>query len=385
MKRLYQRLGPTVTTSIAAAVLILCSLFNFNWQIRSDLNGMQKDSSGSGQQHSELVERMGRLLTVELVGAMSVLLAVVVTERKKEKKRLVLMKNAYHTALSKSSDLFFEVNLSADRIIIHSCRAEGVWEQKDVPYSEMVKDSADKCMPQCQAAFLKTFGLDSIWTAIKKSVPSIHFEYGAVLKDKEHWYSATLVPVFTGDKTAARLFCMEREITEIKKQQKKLRTSAMLDGSTGLYNKKTSENMIKICLENQRPGEKHTLFMIDIDDFKKINDSYGHMQGDAVIAKTAAGLKKLFRPKDIAGRFGGDEFIVLYKGISDSGEIEKKAVEIKEMLRADGINVSFSVGIAVSEREGTTFQELYRKADSALYAVKQRGKDGYNIYPVSGC
>lgn len=125
MKRLYQRLGPTVTTSIAAAVLILCSLFNFNWQIRSDLNGMQKDRSGSGQQHSELVERMGRLLTVELVGTMSVLLAVVVTERKKEKKRLVLMKNAYHTALSKSSDLFFEVNLSADRIIIHSCRAEG--------------------------------------------------------------------------------------------------------------------------------------------------------------------------------------------------------------------------------------------------------------------
>ncbi len=112
MRRLYQKLGPAVTASVVAAVVILCSLFNFNWQIRSDLRGGREDSA---QSHLELVEKMGRLLTAELVGTMSVLLAVVMTERKKEKKRLVLMKNAYHTALSKSSDLFFEVDLSADR------------------------------------------------------------------------------------------------------------------------------------------------------------------------------------------------------------------------------------------------------------------------------
>ena len=125
MRRLYQKLGPAVTASVVAAVVILCSLFNFNWQIRSDLRGGREDSA---QSHLELVEKMGRLLTAELVGTMSVLLAVVVTERKKEKKRLVLMKNAYHTALSKSSDLLFEVDLSADRLKIHSCRVEGVWE-----------------------------------------------------------------------------------------------------------------------------------------------------------------------------------------------------------------------------------------------------------------
>ena len=103
---------------------------------------------------------------------------------------------------------------------------------------------------------------------------------------------------------------MERDTTELKQQQIKLKTSAMLDGSTGLYNKKTSEHMIRQRLGKQSEGQKYALFMIDIDDFKAINDSYGHMEGDAVIAQTALQLKKLFSPADITGRFGGDEFIV---------------------------------------------------------------------------
>lgn len=380
MRRLYQKLGPAVTASVVAAVVILCSLFNFNWQIRSDLRGGREDSA---QSHLELVEKMGRLLTAELVGTMSVLLAVVVTERKKEKKRLVLMKNAYHTALSKSSDLFFEVDLSADRLKIHSCRVEGVWEQRDLPYSEIVSCSAKKCAPQFQEAFAKTFSLEYIWDAIKKSIPSVCFEYEAAVKEEERWYSATLVPVFTGDKASARLFCMERDITELKQQQIKLKTSAMLDGSTGLYNKKTSEHMIRQRLGKQSEGQKYALFMIDIDDFKAINDSYGHMEGDAVIAQTALQLKKLFSPADITGRFGGDEFIVFFDEISYRKEIEEKAEKIKEMLRSAGMNVSFSVGIAVSEGRNMTFEVLYKKADSALYATKQRGKDGYTIYTMS--
>lgn len=84
---------------------------------------------------------------------------------------------------------------------------------------------------------------------------------------------------------------MERDITELKQQQIKLKTSAMLDGSTGLYNKKTSEHMIRQRLGKQSEGQKYALFMIDIDDFKAINDSYGHMEGDAVIAQTALQLK----------------------------------------------------------------------------------------------
>lgn len=110
------------------------------------------------------------------------------------------MKNAYHTALRKSSYLFFEVDLSADQLKIHSCRVEGVWEQRDLPYSEIVSCSAKKCAPQFQEAFTKTFSLEYIWNAIKKSIPSVCFEYEAAVKEEERWYSVTLVPVFTGDK-----------------------------------------------------------------------------------------------------------------------------------------------------------------------------------------
>ncbi len=122
---------------------------------------------------------------------------------------------------------------------------------------------------------------------------------------------------------------MERDITELKQQQIKLKTSAMLDGSTGLYNKKTSEHMIRQRLGKQSEGQKYALFMIDIDDFKAINDSYGHMEGDAVIAQTALQLKKLFSPADITGRFGGDEFIVFFDEISDRKEIAGKGRENK--------------------------------------------------------
>ena len=83
--------------------------------------------------------------------------------------------------------------------------------------------------------------------------------------------------------------------------------------------------MIRQRLGKQSEGQKYALFMIDIDDFKAINDSYGHMEGDAVIAQTALQLKKLFSPADITGRFGGDEFIVFFDEISDRKEIEEKA------------------------------------------------------------
>ena len=85
---------------------------------------------------------------------------------------------------------------------------------------------------------------------------------------------------------------MERDTTELKQQQIKLKTSAMLDGSTGLYNKKTSKH-IRQRPGKQSEGQKYALFMIDIDDFKAINDSYGHMEGDAVIAQTAPAAEKI--------------------------------------------------------------------------------------------
>ncbi len=152
----------------------------------------------------------------------------------------------------------------------------------------------------------------------------------------------------------------------------------------------TMENSISDIIK-RRPYSTFAFYIIDMDNFKAVNDNLGHAIGDKVLVDVANKLTLLFNEYDFIGRLGGDEFavmLVIPENMSNysSRLIELKAKSLCENLketysddRAD-VTVSASIGIAIYEKDGRSFSELYRHADLALYQSKNNGKNQFTFY-----
>ncbi len=155
------------------------------------------------------------------------------------------------------------------------------------------------------------------------------------------------------------------------------------DSLTKLINKAYSTQMISNAIKRSGKG---CLMIVDIDNFKSVNDTMGHFFGDQMIVSVANGLKKVFRAGDIIGRIGGDEFIVYLDGVADGSVIQKKAEAVCDTVcsiytgQSDKVKISASVGIAVIPDDGTEYNDIFKKADHALYYTKNLGKNGYSFY-----
>lgn len=175
------------------------------------------------------------------------------------------------------------------------------------------------------------------------------------------------------------------DITKERKQIEKLQHISEKDALTGIYNRAETERQIKKYSEKNL-NVMGALFMIDTDNFKQINDTEGHMIGDIVLTEMASGMKKIMRDSDVVGRIGGDEFTIFMKNISSVKDAEKKAEELLYMFRhlfqkeKSFLKVTCSIGIAIYPKDGTTFKEIYARADKALYQAKNMGKNNYVIY-----
>lgn len=127
--------------------------------------------------------------------------------------------------------------------------------------------------------------------------------------------------------------------------------------------------------------------MIDVDNFKAVNDTLGHRTGDRALMEIGRRLKQLFRKSDICGRMGGDEFVVFMTNVEETENVVKKASQICGALQfltfndaGEETDVSCSVGVAVSPDSGTTYEVLFEKADCAVYQAKKQGKSQYVLY-----
>lgn len=162
-----------------------------------------------------------------------------------------------------------------------------------------------------------------------------------------------------------------------------LEEKAKRDPMTKLLNKMEVENQVTeaLCQPSDKPN---VLFLIDIDNFKGINDTFGHTFGDTVISDIANILSRQFRTEDIVGRVGGDEFLVLMRNVT----VEKAELKAKNLCRALTKEytggeivrkITTSIGLAVSGTDGYTYKELFDSADRAMYRTKQSGKNGFSL------
>lgn len=200
------------------------------------------------------------------------------------------------------------------------------------------------------------------------------------------WWQAKTLTYFIDNKPYKMVGSLQN-IDVKKRLQDKLKVEAERDPLTGLYNKATSRNLIELFLHrgNEEKGQQ-ALLIIDIDGFKAVNDTFGHLFGDAVITDIAMAIEKTFRQTDIIGRIGGDEFVVLLKEIHAIEVIQQKCESLLKNLRKSYKNgnaelkISASIGIALASEQGTNFEMLFKKADIALYSSKHKGKDRFTFY-----
>lgn len=152
------------------------------------------------------------------------------------------------------------------------------------------------------------------------------------------------------------------------------------DEKTGLYNNKFFETMLDMEMEKaKRNQEELSLFMIDIDFFKKINDTYGHMKADELLAQLAKVLMKQIRKSDIAARFGGEEFFVLLPetNLEKAEKFTKRlrsAIKSDAMLKKYGVNVS---GGITQYKKGDSKKRFKERVDKGLYKAKEGGRDRF--------
>lgn len=169
------------------------------------------------------------------------------------------------------------------------------------------------------------------------------------------------------------------------KQNSILKEKSETDSLTGIFNRGACKELISNYIENKSNDLYGAFFIIDIDNFKGVNDNLGHKIGDDVLKDLADNLKRLFRKSDIVGRWGGDEFIVFMKDLDFSNlhvaskiatnlcNTMNKTVTYNDISQ----NISLSIGI-VFTKDNINFTELYQKADEILYTVKENGKNGFS-------
>ena len=213
-----------------------------------------------------------------------------------------------------------------------------------------------------------------------------HLESVCRVKGKNtgwRWEKSTYTLVYNAQGKPYKAIVVNEDVTD----RKALKDKAEHDRLTGIYNRESLEQMVMYILEGVDKEDNFCAFlMVDLDNFKMLNDTCGHGDGDFMLQAVAAELTSMFRTNDIIARLGGDEFVVFMTQLQSYEHALKKAGDVCKGIRKLGdrlypdIHLSASIGISLAPQDGHNFKELYEKADDALYRVKRTKKGTYFLY-----
>lgn len=209
-------------------------------------------------------------------------------------------------------------------------------------------------------------------------------------KNNYEWYRLSGIVIFDRERNPIKFIGNILNVNAQIEHEQKLKTMAETDLLSGLLNKVSMEKKVSAFLETKKGSFIAAFFIIDMDNFKQVNDRLGHAYGDQAICDTANKLSLVFSEKDLIGRIGGDEFCVLMclkKSVENpKAIIEKKCTTLNEILTEEYFNgekaveITASIGISLFPAQAEDFMGLFKKADRALYYVKNHGKNNYSFY-----
>lgn len=259
----------------------------------------------------------------------------------------------------------------------------------DITYTALLNEVIKKAVhPRHCKEVQRVLGRDNLLQAYHNGMKDIKCDYQRLDSSGNMvWVRSTAY--LTQSPVSKHIFAVIyiKNIDEQKKHELELLQKAERDPLTGLYNRNASLHRIDQALKKATDNEEVcVMFMVDIDNFKQVNDTYGHLYGDAVLCEMSKRLLGIFRREDVVGRVGGDEFIVFLSNIPSQSTALDKAAQICRGMRniystgGRQCEISGSVGMAFSPFHGNSFDELYEKADIALYHSKSEGKNQFSVY-----
>lgn len=255
------------------------------------------------------------------------------------------------------------------------------------PYDQALKIIAEKQIKEeYRQGYIDTFSPEHVLEAYSRGIKSLSYDFMIINETGSYYWMRIIACIyFWSEDNSVRMTTYRQNIDEEKRQEQRLFEQMRSDPLTGLYNKAATQELISEKITKAQEGGQYAFLIVDIDDFKRVNDTLGHSAGDFVIASFARNLREQFSGGDIVGRIGGDEFVAFVDFYCWEW-LTKKAQQLTVALRAPIVTeegkceVSASVGIAAYPEMGADFETLYKNADLALYQTKRQGKNGFTIY-----
>lgn len=286
-------------------------------------------------------------------------------------KYLELVKK-YREFMGLSENMFFEYSYDSDEINIY--RYVNV---KSVPVLK-------RKLGDIKKEVLVSGEFEMFCDFLKRGVDRFNagFEAALLLRDAQGRFSVRGCTLYDNAKRIMTVGLITHIGGKSEKKSYYLTDNAF-DPGTGLYNKRAIH---EYALEKTQEGKELYLAMMDVDDFKKVNDSFGHMFGDDVLSKVSEIMRAVVDSRGMVGRFGGDEFMLVLDGVSTEEELRRIFKTISKNIQweyqdiKDTMAITTSCGVAKFPTDAANFEDLFKKADKALYVAKAKGKNRYIIY-----
>ncbi|MDY5882784.1 MAG: EAL domain-containing protein [Roseburia sp.] len=298
----------------------------------------------------------------------------------------------YQAILGQNAFFFAEIDLADNRFISEKIQDNGfgLEDAEILSYDDFVEQRIEKLVLKDDIKYIDSWmrrtNLKKWFTQGERE---ISFDLRIMLPNKNayEWFTST---VYMSKNPGNNHVCASWKIRNTEAEKKKLgkiRQMAERDSLTELYNRINFEKRVsKELLKEASQNKSRAFIMIDVDNFKQVNDSFGHDFGDIVLRAVAKILRSSFTEENIIGRLGGDEFAVFISKASSKKvileQVQKVCAKISTTFENKGekVSISCSIGVVYTPEEGKEFQILYEKADDALYQAKHAGKNQYKIF-----
>jgi len=313
------------------------------------------------------------LLSVSLVSLL-VLVFMFLRIIRRVRSELRVQEAQYRLLQSMSSVIAAEYEKDGDKLTLAYYDREGEIEKQICRNFYIGKGFMNCVRADYQRAFDEKFG--SMLASPVKNTSEFPMK---ILYDEARWYRFICQGLPDEHGNVARIVGSVVDVDDLVTARDTAREAASTDAMTGLLGKTAFAARASARMQNKYAAPA-TLLMIDLDDFKEINDTKGHLEGDRMLSSIAGLLQRVFSADDLIGRFGGDEFVVFMQGISQENT-EKKLCHFRRRLadlwEGRALKMTCSIGAFSQGNASMTFDELLQRADEAMYVAKKSGKNNF--------
>lgn len=294
-------------------------------------------------------------------------------------------KSDFYKALLSETVAYAELNLDTGVLL----EAGGLWEAygeenrtSGEPFFDIMSRNMEETIaPEDRDNCREQFSAEEIRRRFKNGKRTEKLNFRRMCGGELRWVRVT-VHVFQEDYTDTLYALLYmKDIDLAKRREMTMEIAANLDPLTNIDNRRNFEDKVRRFMTEEQGVHEGVFLLFDLDEFKSINDRYGHQGGDMALVQMAKLLQTTFRSDDIIGRMGGDEFMVFLRNVSDRALVENRMQRL--FGRMDGLQAmpfTFSAGITFASSEGFSYEECFKEADRALYNSKQKGRHRYSYY-----